>query len=276
MTQKQYGVIGKPLSHSLSPALHNFWFKRNNLKASYSLIEIEENQISNIINKIRTKELHGINVTVPYKKAVIPFLDLIINDAEATSSVNTIYLDNDNKVVGENTDVYGFEQSFINKFNENNFIEKKFLILGSGGAALSLIHAIVKKKIKKIFISNRSVQETENIKKRFPFIEIVPWEKFNQGVDEMDVIINATSLGMKNSTDFKEPITNFKSSLIYYDIIYNPLETNMIKNFRENKIRTFNGLEMFLYQGQKSFFLWNNIKPLVDEELKNKIISNLK
>ena len=92
MTQKQYGVIGKPLSHSLSPALHNFWFKRNNLKASYSLIEIKENQISNIINKIRTKELHGINVTVPYKKAVIPFLDLIINDAEATSSVNTIYL----------------------------------------------------------------------------------------------------------------------------------------------------------------------------------------
>ena len=92
----------------------------------------------------------------------------------------------------------------------------------------------------------------------------------------MDVIINATSLGMKNSTDFKEPITNFKSSLIYYDIIYNPLETKMIKNFRENKIRTFNGLEMFLYQGQKSFFLWNNIKPLVDEELKNKIISNLK
>ena len=210
MTQKQYGVIGKPLSHSLSPALHNFWFKRNNLKASYSLIEIKENQISNIINKIRTKELHGINVTVPYKKAVIPFLDLIINDAEATSSVNTIYLDNDNKVVGENTDVYGFEQSFINKFNENNFIEKKSLILGAGGAALSLIHAIVKKKIKKIFISNRSVQETENIKKRFPFIEIVPWEKFNQGVDEMDVIINATSLGMKNSHDFQTLIKKFK------------------------------------------------------------------
>ena len=86
MIEKKYGVIGKPLSHSLSPRLHNFWFKKNNLKASYSLIEIEKNQINDIINKIRTKELHGINVTVPYKKAVLPYLDIIINDAKATSS----------------------------------------------------------------------------------------------------------------------------------------------------------------------------------------------
>ena len=276
MIEKKYGVIGKPLSHSLSPRLHNFWFKKNNLKASYSLIEIEKNQISDIINKIRTKELHGINVTVPYKKAVLPYLDIIINDAKATSSVNTIYLDGNSKIVGENTDVYGFEQSFINKFEEANLINKNFLILGAGGAALSLIHAIVKRKIKKIFISNRSTQETENIKKKFPFIKIIKWETFSHEASEMDVIINATSLGMKNNTDFKELITKFKSNLVYYDIIYNPLETKMLKNFKENKIKTFNGLEMFLYQGQKSFFLWNNINPDIDEELKKEIITNLK
>ena len=276
MIEKQYGIIGKPLSHSLSPVLHNFWFKKNNLKARYSLIEIEKHQIKDIINKIKEKKLHGINVTVPYKQEVMPYVDLVINDAKETSSINTIYLNNENKIVGENTDVYGFEQSFINKLNKENLIEKKFLILGAGGVTPSLIYALEKKKIKKIFISNRTIQNAENLKKKFPLIEIVPWEKIGQRTEEMNVIINATSLGMKNSHDFEQLIKKFKPNLVYYDVVYNPLETNMLKNFKKNKIKTFNGLEMFLFQGQKSFSIWNRIVPKVDEELKKEIISNLK
>ena len=276
MIEKQYGIIGKPLSHSLSPVLHNYWFKKNNLKFNYSLIEIEKHQIKEIINKIRTKELYGINVTVPYKQEVIPHLDLIINDSKETSSVNTIYLNNENKVVGENTDVYGFEQSFINKLDSANIMEKSFLILGSGGVTPSLIYALNKKKIKKIFISNRTIQKAKNIENKFPFVEIIPWEKINKKSEEVDVIINATSLGMKNGSEFERLIDKFKPDLVYYDIIYNPLETHMLKNFKDKKIRTFNGLEMFLFQGQKSFFLWNKIFPKVDEELKKKIISSLK
>jgi shikimate dehydrogenase len=276
MIEKQYGIIGKPLSHSLSPALHNFWFKKNNLKANYSLIEIEKNQIKDVIYKIRKKELHGINVTVPYKQDVIPHLDLIINDAEKTSSVNTIYLNDKNQIVGENTDVYGFEQSFINKLSDESLIKKKFLILGAGGVTPSLIYALERKKIKKIFISNRTLHKAENIKKKFSFIEIILWEKILQKFEEMDVIINATSLGMKNSNDFEMVIKKFKSSLIYYDVIYNPLQTKMLKNFKENKIKTFNGLDMFLFQGQKSFSLWNKITPGIDEEIKKEMILSLK
>ena len=92
----------------------------------------------------------------------------------------------------------------------------------------------------------------------------------------MDIIINATSLGMKNSLDFEMQIKRFKPDLIYYDVIYNPLETTMVKNFKKSKIRTFNGLEMFLFQAQKTFFLWNKILPKVNEELKKKIIVDLK
>ena len=276
MTEKQYGIIGNPLSHSLSPILHNFWLRKNNLKANYSLIEIKKNEIKNIIENIKTKKLHGINVTVPYKQEVIPYLDLIINDAEETSSVNTIYLNGENKIVGENTDVYGFEQSFINKLNQDDLIEKSFLILGAGGVAPSLVYALQKKKIKKIFISNRTLQKAENIKKKFPGIEIILWESISQKSIEMDVIINATSLGMKNSLDFKTLIEKYKPEMVYYDVIYNPLETKMIKRFKVNNIKTHNGLEMFLFQGQKSFSLWNNITPTIDEEIKKKIISNLR
>ena len=102
------------------------------------------------------------------------------------------------------------------------------------------------------------------------------WEKIPQEIEGMDIIINATSLGMKNSPDFKILIENLKSVSVYYDVVYNPLETKMLRNFKEKKIKTFNGLEMFLFQGQKSFSLWNKIIPIVDEKLKEIIISNLK
>ena len=276
MIEKKFGIIGKPLSHSLSPILHNFWFKKNNFKANYSLIEIEKNQIEIVLKKIRTRELDGINVTIPYKQEVIPYLDLIINDAKETSSVNTIYLNNDNKLVGDNTDVYGFEKSFINNLDDKNLIGKNFFIIGAGGVSPSLIYALAKKKINKIFISNRTHQKAEDIKKKFPFIETVPWEHVAQKSEEVDVIINATSLGMKNEINFNIIIEKFKPGLIYYDVVYNPLVTKMLKSFKEKNLRTFNGLEMFLFQGQKSFFLWNKITPIVDEELKKEIILNLK
>ena len=276
MIEKQFGIIGNPLSHSLSPILHNFWFKKNNLKANYSLIEIKNNQIKSIINKIRDKELYGINITIPYKQDVISYVDLIVNDAKETSSVNTIYLNSENKVVGENTDVYGFEQSFLNKLEEQDLDNKNILILGAGGVTPSLIYALIKKKIKKIFISNRTLQKAKNIKKKFSSIEIIEWEKIFHKIEEMDLIINATSLGMKNGPNFENLIQRFKPGLIYYDVVYNPLETKMLKHFKEKNVKTFNGLGMFLFQGQKAFSLWNKITPTIDKEIKEKIILSLK
>ena len=153
---------------------------------------------------------------------------------------------------------------------------KKILILGAGGVAPAIIYALLNKQIKNIFISNRTIEKAENIKKRFPFIEIILWENIENKSQDMDVIVNTTSLGMKNGSDFGELIKEFKTDLIYYDVVYNPLETIMLKNFKEKKAKTFNGLEMFLYQGQKSFYLWNKINPQIDEELKKIISSNLK
>ena len=118
MIEKQYGIIGKPLSHSQSPTLHNFWFNKYKINAHYSLLEIDESQVESIIKKKKKKELEGINVTTPYKQAVIPFLDTIINEAKETHSVNTIYLNKDNKVIGENTDVYCFNKSFIDQMKK--------------------------------------------------------------------------------------------------------------------------------------------------------------
>ena len=276
MKEKKFGIIGKPLSHSLSPILHNFWFKKYKVCANYSLIEIELSEIAEIIKKIRNNDLQGINVTVPYKQAVIPFLDLLINDAKETLSVNTISLNEDGKVVGDNTDVYGLERGFINKLDEQNLSQKNFLILGAGGVTPSIIYALSKKGIKNISISNRTIKKAENIKNIFSFIKIIQWENIEAEAINADVVINATSLGLKNGNNFKQEFKTTKSNLIYYDIIYNPEETMMIKKLKEKKIQTYNGLDMFIYQGQKSFSIWNKIIPDLNEEMKQNIIAKLK
>ena len=276
MKEKTFGIIGKPLSHSLSPILHNFWFKKYKVCANYSLIEIELSEIAEVIKKIRNNDLQGINVTVPYKQAVIPFLDLLINDAKETLSVNTISLNEDGKVVGDNTDVYGLERGFINKLDEQNLSKKNFLILGAGGVTPSIIYALSKKGIKNISISNRTIKKAENIKNIFSFIKIIQWENIEAEAINADVVINATSLGLKNGNNFKQEFKTTKSNLIYYDIIYNPEETMMIKKLKEKKIQTYNGLDMFIYQGQKSFSIWNKIIPDLDEEMKQNIIAKLK
>ena len=275
MKKFSFGIIGKPLSHSLSPLLHNFWFKKYNVSANYSLLEITPDEIEETIKRIKKKELQGINVTVPYKQAVIPFLDLLVGDAKETLSVNTVMLNEEGKIVGDNTDVYGLEQGFISKLKNQNLEQSKVLILGAGGVTSSVIYALSKKGIKQIFVSNRTLKKAEEIKKRFPFIEIIEWKNIEEKAKKMDILINATSLGLKNGNNFDQEFKVTKSNLVYYDIIYNPEETEIIKKLKKRNIQTFNGLEMFIYQGQKSFLLWNKINPKPDKELSQTIISKL-
>ena len=274
--KKKFGIIGKPLSHSLSPVLHNYWFKKYEILADYSLIEIKLNDIKTIINKIRTRDLHGINVTVPYKQAVIPFLDTVEGDAKNTLSVNTISLNREEKIVGNNTDVFGFEQGFINKLESISFKETSALILGAGGVTHSIIYALEKKKIGKIFLSNRTIKKAEEIGKKFPNIKIVAWKDMERKIKNVDIVINATSLGLKGGEDFKQQFDKIETGLIYYDVVYNPEETKMIKKFKKKGAKTFNGFEMFIYQGQKSFLIWNETNPDVDLRLKQTILSKLK
>ncbi len=275
MKEKIFAIIGKPLSHSLSPLMHSYWYKKYNIKAKYESIEIDQNQIKNVIDKIKKKEISGINITLPYKQLIIQHLDRIINDAHATHSVNTVYLDNNGDLIGENTDVYGIQAAYLNKIN----LQKKsdsVLIFGAGGVSPSIIYALVKSNLNKISITNRTYEKAIFLKKKFPFIKIIKWEEFNKSIPDFKLIINATSLGMKNSNQFDQTIENVNENATYIDTIYNPMETQMIKNLKQKNIKTFNGLDMLIYQGQKSFYIWNKINPEVDDELVNLLKDKIK
>ena len=114
---KKFGIIGNPIKHSLSPVLHNYWFHKYEIDANYSIINVKEKDLSDVITKIRNKEYSGINITLPYKQKIIPNIDLLVNDAQMTSSVNTIYMDKNNTIIGENTDVYGLQAAYLKNFN---------------------------------------------------------------------------------------------------------------------------------------------------------------
>ena len=276
MNKKKFAIIGNPIGHSLSPILHNYWFKKYKINAEYSLLEIKEDEIKNVIEKIRNKIIHGVNVTLPYKQKVIALLDQHINDAKESGSVNTIYLNEEKKVVGENTDVYGLQAAYFKKIIDNNALKKKALIIGAGGVSPSVIVALAKSNISDITLINRTYDKCLFLKNKFKDLKILKWEALNESIKNFDIVINATSLGLKNGNDFEILFKDYKKSLIYIDTVYNPIQTKMIKHLQSLDVKTFNGLEMFIYQGQKSFYLWNKINPEIDQELINLLVTKLK
>ena len=275
MKKKKFAIIGSPVSHSLSPIMHNYWFKKYNIDAEYDPLDIDKSEIQNVIDKIKNKEIKGINVTLPYKKSVIPFLSKTINDANETHSVNTVMLDQKNNLIGENTDVFGFQAAYLKSIPNQEKKNKKVLILGAGGVAPSIILALLKSKIHNIALSNRTYEKSLFLKKNFKNLNIIKWNDFSKEVNKFDIIINATSLGLSSSNEFDSDFSNFNKNMVYIDTIYNPAETKMIKYFKSNKIRTHNGLNMLIYQGQKAFYLWNKINPEVDDELLKLLESKL-
>ena len=272
---KKFGIIGNPIRHSLSPVLHNYWFKKYSIDANYSIIDVEdENGLPRIIEKIRSNEISGLNVTLPYKQKIVSHVDTIVNDAEITSSVNTIYLDNKKAIIGENTDVFGLQAAYLKEID--NAPKKKALIIGAGGVSPSVVLSLLKSGVQQISITNRTREKCVFLKNKFSNLKIIEWEKLQEEIKNYDIIINATSLGLKGNKDFGFDFDQIKSNLIYIDTIYNPLETRTLKYLKNMDIKVFNGLNMFIYQGQKAFYLWNKINPEIDEKLIELLTSNLK
>ena len=256
---KKYFVIGNPINHSLSPKLHNYWLKENNIDAIYDKKKIDEKDLQTTILEIKEKKTEGINVTVPFKKSVIPYLDKLSPEAEQTQSVNTIIL-TDDILVGHNTDIFGFTEAI--KDLNFDIKGKKILILGAGGVVPSIIFALNKMNVSKIIISNRTKEKAENLKSQFHNLEILEWGDIN----DFDVIINATSLGLNKET-INLDFSKFANNKLFYDVIYNPEETNFLKEGKKLGNRTENGKLMFVYQAFEAFKLWNGIEPQINSEV---------
>ena len=261
---KKYLVIGNPIEHSLSPKLHNYWIKKNNIEAVYDKKQINESDIKFVIDEIKNEKINGINVTVPFKKLVIPFMDELSSEANESQSVNTIYFQN-KKVIGHNTDISGFELGI--KYSKYDVKNKIVFILGAGGVVSSIIIALKKMGAAKIIISNRTKTKAEDLKKIFNELEIIDWEK----TPNFDMIINATSIGLKNEEGINLDYTSVGHNKFFYDLIYNPKETIFLKRAKLFGNKTENGKMMFIYQAHQAFTVWHKLMPDINEETMNLI-----
>jgi shikimate dehydrogenase len=260
--KKIFLVIGNPIDHSLSPKLHNYWIKKYKIDAVYEKKLLNNNEIEGLILNIRDEKIHGLNVTVPFKKMIIPFLDDLSEEAKISQSVNTIYK-KDNKIIGDNTDIEGFRLGLEETGLETK--NKKALILGAGGVVPSIIIALKKMQVGKIYLSNRTELKAIKLKKNFPEIEIIKWGE----TLDLDILINATSIGLKKEDEININYQQISKDKFFYDVIYNPPETNFLKNAKKYGGTTANGKMMFIYQAQKAFFIWHKVIPKIDSETIN-------
>ena len=256
---KKYLVIGNPIEHSLSPKLHNYWIKKNNIDAVYDKKQLNKVDIDNIILEVKSGKIDGINVTVPFKQSVIPFLDELTPLAKEAQSVNTIFKEN-NKIIGHNTDIGGFELAL--KYINYDVKDKKIFILGAGGVVPSIILSLKKMGVSRIILSNRTKKKAEDLKKIYSDLEIIDWGE----TPDFNVIINATSLGLKNHDEIKLDYTDMGSNKLFYDVIYNPRQTKFLSKAKEFGNQIENGKMMFVYQAHQAFTIWHKIMPEIDDE----------
>lgn len=251
------GVIGHPIEHSMSPPMHNNAYKKQNMDYVYVAFHVLPENIADLISSAKTLDIKGLNVTIPHKTSVIPYLDEIDETAEKIGAVNTIQF-KDGKSKGYNTDGIGA----IKSIQEYTTLEdKNILILGAGGASKAIAFTLINEKIKQLTIANRSEENAnkliENIQKQTKFnnIKYNTLTQANETVKDADIIINTTPIGMYPNHEVKPPIStkNITEKHTVMDIIYNPLETVLLKEAKDNGATTINGTSMLINQGLVSF-----------------------
>ena len=262
---KRLGIIGHPLSHSISPEFQQAALDHHEIKADFYRWEIKEDELSSFFKTIQNANFLGASVTIPYKEKCLDFLEKVTDSAKLIGAVNCIVNEN-NQLVGYNTDGSGFIRALKTKhgFNPQS---KKVLLIGAGGAAKAIAYSLLKEKIDQLTIANRTVARgdklAETLKSIAPKINSIKLERESliEPLSDVDLIVNTTSIGMKNGpAPEHSPIPEdlIPRNAMINDIVYNPIETPLIKAAKIKKAPTIGGLDMLVYQGVEAFELWTN------------------
>lgn len=272
---KLYCLIGNPIEKSLSPIIHNNIFESLNEDSVYLAFNIKDYDLKNTIETFKAMKIHGFNVTIPHKKTIIKYLDIITPEAKTIGAVNTVKNEN-GKLIGYNTDGEGFLQTFYD--NNIDVKNKNFLLLGSGGAAFAIGSILAIKEIQKLYIASRNTKDCVLLKEKVNLINNkVITETTNLKLDNIDkksidIIINATSLGMYPMENMSPiELNGFSQNLIVYDIVYKPKETKLIKEAKSKGLLTLNGISMLVNQAIFSQNIWLDSDKKIDIEIIKKI-----
>ncbi len=269
------GVLGYPLSHTLSPMIHNYWLSNYELNGIYEKVEVSPKNLSDFFSN-NILQFRGLNVTIPHKVDVFNYMDEVSDSAKVIGAINCITV-SDSKLIGSNTDADGFMQGLVNAHSSINFENKNALVIGAGGASRAIIHALQMKSVKNISVTNRSHDRLQSLKQIFDDkISVIDWASIYEEIKNFNLIINCTSLGMLGKDDIKFDLSHQKEKSLVVDLVYNPLETGFIAEARRNHHDYLNGIPMLLNQAALSWVRWLGINPRITDELISNISNSIR
>ena len=260
-------VIGHPIAHSRSPMIHRYWLKTLGIAGDYELADVAPENFTDFFNHMRANGFVGGNVTVPHKEAAYKLVASMDDAAQKIGAVNTIWVE-DGKLVGGNSDGHGFIRNLDEGAPGGRFAGEHVVILGAGGAARSAIYALLD-RAQKITIVNRTAERASALAAHFgPKIAVAGWDQLVTLLPQADLLVNCTALGMMGKPAMEIDITGLKKSATVYDVVYVPLETDLLAAARKQGHRVVDGLGMLLYQAGFGFNKWFGVTPEVTKELR--------
>lgn len=266
------GLIGYPTEHSLSPIIHGYWMKQHGIVGDYKLFTTPSARLRQTVLHMRKKAMQGFNITVPHKESVLEYLDEVDVVGTRIGAVNTVKIAGE-KLIGTNTDAYGF----IENLKRDGVLPdiSNVVLLGAGGAARAAVVALKEAGAGKITLQNRTFETAGKLAEEFG-VDATEWDMRGEILADATLLVNTTSLGMKQQPALPLSLQHLPEAATVADIVYNPLETSLLKAARTRGNAAIDGLGMLLFQAQKAFALWHGIEPAVDKALRQHVVAEMK
>lgn len=268
------GVIGDPIGHSKSPALHGHWLKRYGINGHYIPMHVTRDDFADVLKTLPKMGFRGVNVTVPHKEIALQLADTITDRAALIGAANTLTFTSTGKVQADNTDGIGFLANIKQKYPEWSASYGSALVLGAGGAACAIVSALLADGAPEVILVNRTRSRSENLRDRLGArIKVMDWTKIPQVLPDIATVVNTTSLGMVGQPPLNIDLAGLHKETLVNDIVYAPLKTELLLQAEQAGAHIVDGLGMLLHQAAPGFERWFGHRPEVDDELRKAVLS---
>jgi shikimate dehydrogenase len=273
---KRACVIGWPVEHSRSPSIHRYWLAQYGIDGAYEKEAVRPEDLASFLGSLEQRGYVGANVTLPHKEAALRLAAVADEAARAIGAANTLWLDQAGRLCAGNTDAYGFITNLEAEATAWNEGRRPAIVLGAGGAARAILHGLLSEGAASIIVSNRTRGRAEELAKTFgPSVTVVDWADRESALYGAGLLVNATSLGMTGKETLDLDLAALPADAVVADIVYSPLETELLAAARARRNRTVDGLGMLLYQAVPGFERWFGVRPKVTPKLRAHIAATL-
>ncbi|CAD0184543.1 Shikimate dehydrogenase [Ruegeria sp. THAF57] len=268
------GVIGHPVAHSKSPTLHGHWLKTYGLVGHYIPMDVAPDDLEVVLRSLPKAGFVGANVTVPHKEAALQLADHVSDRARKIGAANTLVFREDGTIYADNTDGYGFMENLRSGAPDWTPGDGPAVVFGAGGAARAVLQALVEAGVPKIMLTNRTRTRADKLKEEFgQTITVVDWVQAGNVVEDAELVVNTTSLGMQGQLELRVPLDGLQPGAVVTDLVYAPLKTHLLQTAEEAGCTVVDGLGMLLHQAVPGFESWFGIRPEVNLDLRAAVLS---